>query len=93
VRARPEGLIAPTLISDRDVFLGYGDETTPHRWGLALRGGTYAALCARWFDDRWAAIPDRYLIYSRNGLNEKALDQIRLELEAAEAVRDRETGF
>jgi len=44
-------------------------------------------LIARWLDDLWASIPDTHLIYSRNGLNQKALDLIRTEFEAAEQAR------
>jgi hypothetical protein len=66
-------------------------ETNSFRWGIALEGRQYASLFARWFEDRWSAIPDSYLIYSRTGLNERALDRIRKELEAAEAASDRRT--
>jgi hypothetical protein len=44
---------------------------------------------ARWFDDLWASISDTYVIYSRSGLNQKALDRIRKELEAADAAPKR----
>lgn len=91
LRPRPEAVVSPSQITDRDVFLSYDDETTPFRWGLALQGPQYVALFARWFDDRWAAISDTYVIYSRNGLNEKAVDRIRKELEAAEATGEQKT--
>ncbi len=46
---------------------------------------------ARWFDDRWAAIPDSYLIYSRSGLNQASLDRIRKEIEGNEGAGNRQT--
>ena len=91
VRLRPEALLSPNMITDRAVFLAYSDEASPLRWGLALQGHQYVTLFTRWFDDRWSAIPDSYLIYTRNGLNQKALDKIRKELEAAEASGERQT--
>ena len=33
----------------------------------------------------WANIPDSYLIYSRNGFNQGAIDRIRKELAAIES--------
>ena len=93
VRVRPEALVSPNIITDRAVFLAYSDEAASFRWGLALQGAQYVTLFTRWFDDRWFAIPDSYLIYSRNGLNQKALDRIRKELEAAQADGDRHTAL
>jgi hypothetical protein len=91
VRLRPEALLSPNMITDRAVFLAYSDEAAPFRWGLALQGQQYVTLFTRWFDDRWSAIPDSYLIYSRSGLNQKAVDRIRNGLEAAEASDERRT--
>jgi hypothetical protein len=85
VRARFEAMLSPVQITDRDVFLTYDNEMGRYRWGLSLQGRQYVTLCARWFDDRWSSIPDSYLIYSRNGLNQKAVDQIKRELEANDA--------
>jgi len=90
LRSRAEALLSPVQITDRDVFLSYDDELSS-RWGLALQGQQYVALFARWFDDRWSAIPDSYLIYSRNGLNQKAVDRIRKELEGVEVAGERKT--
>jgi len=39
-------------------------------------------LFARWFDDLWATIPDSYLVYSRTGVDKKAIERVRRELEA-----------
>jgi hypothetical protein len=89
VRLQTEALLSPNVVTDRAVFLAYSDETGPYRWGLALQGAQYATLFARWFDDRWSAIPDSHLIYSRSGLNQKAVDRIRKELEATDTSRDR----
>jgi hypothetical protein len=91
VRPRPEPLLSPIQITDRDVVLSYDDELSSNRWGLVLQGRQYATLFARWFDDRWAATPDRYQIYGRGVLNQKALELVRKELEAVEAAHDRRT--
>jgi hypothetical protein len=93
VRARPEALLSPIQITDRDVFLAYDDETARYRWGLALQGRQYVSLFAQWFDNRWSSIPDSYLIYSRNGLNQKAVELIKREIEANEAARNRITDW
>jgi hypothetical protein len=87
VRVRPEALLSPIQITDRDAFLAYDNETGRFRWGLSLQGHQYVALCTRWFDDRWSSIPNSYLIYSRNGLNQKAVEFVKREIEANEAVR------
>jgi hypothetical protein len=87
VRAQPEAMLSPAQITDRDVFVTYDNERGRYRWGLSLQGRQYVALCAQWFDDRWSSIPDSYLIYSRKGLDQKAVDQIKRELEANDAAR------
>ncbi len=87
VRTRPEALLSPVLITDRDAVLACDDPTHRLSWGFALHGRQYAARLERWFDDRWAAISDSYLIYSRNGINQNALDRIHKEIEANEAAR------
>ena len=89
VRAQPEALLSPE-ITDRDVVLIYEDGVSSHRWGLVLQGRQYVTLVGRWFDDRWAATPDRYQIFGRGIINQKAIDLVRKELAAAEAARDRE---
>jgi hypothetical protein len=86
VRARPEAMLSPAQITDRDVFVTYDNEMGRYRWGLSLQGRQYVTLCAQWFDDCWSSIPDSYLIYSRSGLNQKAVDQIKRELEANDAA-------
>jgi hypothetical protein len=88
VRPRVESVISPALITDRDCVLVFDDRGAALRWGLHLQGRQYVTLFAQWFDDLWATIPDGYLVYSRNGLNQKALDRIKMELEAGEAARD-----
>jgi len=88
LRAQPEGLLSPALITDRAVLLSYDDETSSYRWGVVLEGRQYVTLFARWFDDRWAAIPDSYLVYSRSGLNQAATARVRKELETAAAGRE-----
>jgi hypothetical protein len=92
VRARPEAMLSPAHITDRDVFLAYDNQTGRYRWGLSLQGRQYVTLCARWFDDQWSSIPDSYLIYSRNGLNQKVVDQVKREIEANDAA-PRDTGW
>jgi len=89
VRPRPEATLSPVQITDRDVFLAYDNDGGRYRWGLALRGRRCVALFAQWFDDRWSSIPESYLIYSRSGLNQKAVELVRREIEANEAERDR----
>jgi hypothetical protein len=86
VRSRPEGLLSPALITDRAVLLSYDDETSPYRWGVVLEGQQYVTLFARWFDDRWAAIPERHMVFARNGLNQKAVDLVRKNLTRAGAA-------
>ncbi len=61
-------------------------------WGLHFQGQQHAILFARWFDDLWASIPDSYLIYSRTGVDEKAIERIRTKLEAIATVRSGGTG-
>jgi hypothetical protein len=56
------------------------------RWGVLFQGPQYLVLFQRWFDDLWASIPDSYLVYSRDGFNENAIDRIRKELEAPESA-------
>jgi hypothetical protein len=91
VRSRDEAVLSPNLITDRDVLLTFDDANAPTRWGLLLQGRQYVTVFARWFDELWASIPDAYVVYSRNGLRQAALDRIRKELEAAEASGDRRT--
>jgi hypothetical protein len=89
VRQRPEATLSPIQITDRDVFLAYDNDMGRFRWGLALRGRRYVTLFAQWFDDRWSSIPHSYLIYSLSGLNQKAVELVRREIEANEAARSR----
>jgi len=84
VKGSPERSLSPNMITDRAVFLVYSDEGGPFRWGLALHGHQYAGLFAQWFDDLWFSIPENCLVYSRSGLNQKAIDRIRKELSALE---------
>jgi hypothetical protein len=84
MKGSPERLLSPNMITDRAVFLVYSDEGGPFRWGLALHGQQYVGLFAQWFDDLWFSIPESYLVYSRSGVNEKAIDRLRKELHALE---------
>jgi len=59
--------------------------------GLLLRGEQYVAAFAHWYDDLWASISDMGLVYSRNGIDEKAMDRIRKELEAGASITERQT--
>jgi hypothetical protein len=68
----------------------FDDATADLRWGLLFQSPQYLALFERWFDDLWAAIPDSYLVYSRNGVDQTAIERISTELEALESVRLRE---
>jgi len=87
-RAHAEAILTPNLVTDRDVIVTLEDDNANHRWGFRFQGRQYVEIFARWFDELWASIPDSNLFISRNGLNEKALDRIRQELEAAEAARN-----
>lgn len=78
------------LMTDRDALMVFDDADAGLRWGVWFQSPQYLALFARWFDDLWASIPDSYLVYSRSAFNQSAIDRIRRELEAVEAVRDRQ---
>lgn len=88
VRPKVEALLSPGLVTDRDVYLSYGNQVGGQSWAVSFHGQQYAAVFARWFDDVWSDIPDTYLVYSRNGLNQKALDLIRSELEIGATTTD-----
>jgi hypothetical protein len=79
-------MISPGLITDREVVTSF-DDNTALRWGVHYQGPQYLPLFARWFDELWASIPDSYLIYSRNGFNQSAIDRIKTELEAVESAQ------
>jgi hypothetical protein len=87
VRGRAEAMLSPGLITDRDVVTTF-DDSTAFRWGVWFQGPQYLPLFTSWFDDRWASIPDSYLVYSRSGFNQSAIDRIRKELEAEVSVRE-----
>ena len=89
IRARAEAALTPHLVTDRDVVIVLDDDNAAYRWGFVFQGHQYVAIFARWFDELWASIPDGYLIGTRGGLNQQALDRIRKELEAVEAASDR----
>jgi hypothetical protein len=90
VRARAEAMLSPGLITDHDVVTTF-DDNTAFRWGVWFQGPQYLPLFARWFDELWASIPESYLIYSRNGFNQSAIDRIRKELETMESGQARQT--
>jgi hypothetical protein len=81
VHPQHDAVLSPLLITDRETLLVF-DDAIPMHWGLLIEGREYAALCIRWFDDLWASVPDANLVYSRSGLNQKALERIRKELES-----------
>ena len=91
VRAPAQAQLSPQTITDQDVVIALDDEAAVFRWGFLFHGRQYAVLFAQWFDDLWANTPGAKLVYSRAGVNQRALDQIRQELEAAEAVREQRT--
>lgn len=72
------------------MILAYDDEQSVYRLGLVLEGQQYVRLFTRWFDDRWSSIPDRYLVYGRKGINQKAIDLIGSELAANGATLARQ---
>jgi hypothetical protein len=79
-------VVTPHLVTDRDAIIILDHDSAAYRWGFLFQGRQYVSVFARWFDELWASIPDNYLVGSRTGLNQKALDRIREELEAAEAA-------
>jgi hypothetical protein len=89
IRSSAEALLTPQLTTDRDAIVTLDDDNASYRWGILFQGRQYVTVFARWFDELWASIPDRYVVGSRAGLNEKALDRIRMEVEAADAASDR----
>jgi hypothetical protein len=91
VRPRVEAMLSPGTITDRDVVMSFDDAGGFFRWCFWFQGPQYRALVERWFDDLWANIPDNYLIYSRNGFNQDAIDRIRKELGAAESPTEWKT--
>jgi hypothetical protein len=86
VRPRIEAMLSPAVLTDRDALMIFDDSTDGLRWGVLFQGSQYLILFQRWFDDLWGSIPDSYLVYSRNGFNENAIDQIRKEFEAPESA-------
>jgi hypothetical protein len=91
VRPRIEAMLSPGLITDRDIVSSFDSTAGFYQWAFWFQGPQYRALMERWFDDLWANIPETYVIYSRNGFNQSAIDRIRKELEAVEAADDRRT--
>jgi hypothetical protein len=91
VRSPAQAQLSPQTITDRDVVIALDDETAIFRWGVLFQGPHYATLFAQWYDDLWANTPGALLVYARSGVNQKALDQIRAELEVAEATIKRQT--
>ena len=89
-RSKVEAVISPALITDREAIIAFDDVGGALRWGILFEGPQYATLFARWFDELWSRTPDSYLVYSRSGINQKALDLIRTELEAVESARERQ---
>jgi hypothetical protein len=89
VRSNAEAVLTPQMVTDRDTLVILDDDNVSYRWGILFQGRQYVTVFARWFDELWASISDRYLVGSRSGLNQKALDLIRVELEAAEAACNR----
>jgi hypothetical protein len=72
--------LSPAVITDREALLAFDDRTAALRWGIVFEDRAGAAFLARWFDDLWA-LPESYLVFSRNGVNQAAIDLIRKELE------------
>jgi hypothetical protein len=90
VRPKVEAVLSPGAITDREVVMTFEDVAGPFQWGFWFQGPRYRTLVERWFDDLWASIPDRYVIYSRDGFNQSTIDRIRNELEAAETASVRQ---
>jgi hypothetical protein len=86
-----EGQLTPNIVTDRDVVVCLDDDKASHRCGFLFHGDQFVAVFARWFDELWTSIPNEYLVYSRAGLNETALNRIRQQLVNAESAQERLT--
>jgi hypothetical protein len=84
-----EGQLTPNIVTDRDVVVSLDDDKASHRCGFLFHGSQFVAVFARWFDELWMSIPNEYLVYTRAGLNEAALNRIRQQLVNAESVQER----
>jgi hypothetical protein len=74
--------LSPTIIGERDTFLTFQDPSSPLvHWSIRFRGAQYATLFARWFDELWQ-MPEAYTVYTRDGLNQQGLEQVRQKLAA-----------
>jgi hypothetical protein len=74
--------LSPAAITDREEVVVFDDATAAMRWGIMFEDRAGVAFLARWFDDLWAA-PNSYLIFSRSGVDQSAIDRIRNELEVS----------
>jgi hypothetical protein len=90
VGRRIEAMPCPAIITDRDALMIFDDATADLRWGLLFQNPQYLAHFERWFDDLWATIPDSYLVYSRDGVDQSAIERISKELEAFEGAQARQ---
>ena len=91
VGASTEGQLTPNIVTDRDVVVSLDDDKASHRCGFLFQGDQFVAVFARWFDDLWTSIPNEYLVYTRAGLNEAALNRIRQQLVIAGSAQERRT--
>jgi len=82
VRPKTEATLSPTLITDRDVVMTFDDAAAGFHWGIRFQSPQYLALFTRWFDDLWASIPDSYLIYSRSGFDQSAIEVIGVSFDS-----------
>jgi len=75
--------LSPTIIGERDSFLKFEDPSSPLvHWSIRFRGAAPAALFTRWFDELWQ-MPEAYTVYTRDGLSQQGLEQVRQRLAAA----------
>ena len=81
VRPSVDAALSPAAITDRDATVVFDDANASFQWGFWYQGAHHLALLERWFDDLWSR-PESYVVYSRNGLNQSAIDRIRKELAA-----------
>ncbi len=73
-------LLYPIIITDKDTLLTCHDLRSVTPFALLLRGEQYVSVFSHWYDELWASIPNTQLVYSRSGLDEKAIDRIRAQL-------------
>jgi len=84
IHSQAQASLSPlVIIGEREAVLSFEDPSLPYpHWGVSFHGDRYASLFARWFDEIWQS-PEAFTVYSRDGIHQEQLRQIRTALEAA----------